>query len=219
MKSIALIHTVQSVATAFGNTLQEYLDEEVKVHNLWDDFLANNPNEVGEFTIENRNRLFNDIKTAELTGADVIAVTCSTLTPIVKMIRPFVKVPLIAIDDAMAKKAVTFGSNIMILATAESTLQPTQDKLEEEAGLLGIQLNIQSMAVMEAFKALKDVDMERHDTILKETAKLLAGYDCIVLAQASMAHLEDKISRITGCTVLSSPKLCMQQIQETLKTV
>lgn len=219
MKSIALIHTVQSVATAFGNTLQEYLDEEVKVHNLWDDFLANNPNEVGEFTIENRNRLFNDIKTAELTGADVIAVTCSTLTPIVKMIRPFVKVPLIAIDDAMAKKAVTFGSNIMILATAESTLQPTQDKLEEEAGLLGIQLNIQRMAVMEAFKALKAVDMERHDTILKETAKLLAGYDCIVLAQASMAHLEDEISRITGCTVLSSPKLCMQQIQETLKTV
>lgn len=219
MKSIALIHTVQSVATAFGNTLQEYLDEEVKVHNLWDDFLANNPNEVGEFTIENRNRLFNDIKTAELTGADVIAVTCSTLTPIVKMIRPFVKVPLIAIDDAMAKKAVTFGSNIMILATAESTLQPTQDKLEEEAGLLGIQLNIQRMAVMEAFKALKAVDMERHDAILKETAKLLAGYDCIVLAQASMAHLEDEISRITGCTVLSSPKLCMQQIQETLKTV
>lgn len=219
MKSIALIHTVQSVATAFGNTLQEYLDEEVKVHNLWDDFLANNPNEVGEFTIENRNRLFNDIKTAELTGADVIAVTCSTLTPIVKMIRPFVKVPLIAIDDAMAKKAVTFGSNIMILATAESTLLPTQDKLEEEAGLLGIQLNIQRMAVMEAFKALKAVDMERHDAILKETAKLLAGYDCIVLAQASMAHLEDEISRITGCTVLSSPKLCMQQIQETLKTV
>lgn len=219
MKSIALIHTVQSVATAFGNTLQEYLDEEVEVHNLWDDFLANNPNEVGEFTIENRNRLFNDIKTAELTGADVIAVTCSTLTPIVKMIRPFVKVPLIAIDDALAKKAVTFGSNIMILATAESTLQPTQDKLEEEAGLLGIQLNIQRMAVMEAFKALKAVDMERHDTILKETAKLLAGYDCIVLAQASMAHLEDELSRITGCTVLSSPKLCMQQIQETLKTV
>lgn len=219
MKNIVLIHTVQSVATAFGNTLQEYLDEEVKVHNLWDDFLANNPNEVGEFTIENRNRLFNDIKTAELTGADVIAVTCSTLTPVVKMIRPFVKVPLIAIDDAMAKKAVTFGSNIMILATAESTLQPTQDKLEEEAGILGIQLTIQRMAVVEAFKALKAVDMERHDAILKETAKQLAGYDCIVLAQASMAHLEDEISCITGCTVLSSPKLCMQQIQETLKTV
>lgn len=219
MKNIALIHTVQSVAAAFGNTLQEYLEEEVKVHNLWDDFLANNPNEVGEFTIENRNRLFNDIKTAELTGADVIAVTCSTLTPVVKMIRPFVKVPLIAIDDAMAKKAVTFGSNIMILATAESTLQPTQDKLEEEAELLGIRLDIQRMAVMEAFKALKAMDMERHDEILKDTAKQLAGYDCIVLAQASMAHLEDEISRITGCTVLSSPKLCMQQIQETLKSV
>lgn len=219
MKSIALIHTVQSVATTFSNTLQDFLAEEVKVHNLWDDFLANNPNEIGEFTIENRNRLFNDVKSAEMTGADMIVVTCSTLTPVVKMIRPFVKVPLIAIDDAMAKKAVTYGSKVLVLATAESTLQPTKDKLEEEAAAINVQLDIECMAVMEAFKALKAVEMDRHDAILKEKAKTISGYDCIVLAQASMAHLEDAISEITGCPVLSSPKLCMGQIQEVLTTI
>ena len=72
MKSIALIHTVESVAVSFGKTLKKILNEEVKIHNIWDDFLANNPNEIGEFTIDNRNRLFNDIKSAEMTGADVI---------------------------------------------------------------------------------------------------------------------------------------------------
>lgn len=219
MKSIALIHTVQSVATTFGNTLQEFLDEEVKVHNLWDDFLANNPNEIGEFTIENRNRLFNDVKTAEMTGADMIVVTCSTLTPVVKMIRPFVKVPLIAIDDAMAVKAVTYGSRILVLATAESTLEPTKAKLLEEAAAIQKNLDIQCMAVMEAFKALKAMEMDKHDAILKETAKSVSGYDCIVLAQASMAHLEQPISEITGCPVLSSPGLCMEQIQKVLSTI
>ena len=101
MKSIALIHTVKTVANSFDQTLKDYVGEPVKVHNLWDDFLANNPNEIGEFTIENRCRLYNDIKSAEMTGADMIVVTCSTLTPVVNMIRPFIKVPLIAIDDAM----------------------------------------------------------------------------------------------------------------------
>ena len=51
MKSIALIHTVKTVAVSFDETLKQYVGEEIRVHNLWDDFLANNPNEVGEFTI------------------------------------------------------------------------------------------------------------------------------------------------------------------------
>lgn len=219
MKSIALIHTVQTVATTFGSNLQNFLDEEIKIHNIWDDFLANNPNEIGEFTIDNRNRLFNDIKSAELTGADMIVVTCSTLTPVVNMIRPFIKVPLIAIDDAMGKKAVTYGDKIMVLATAESTIQPTKDKLCEEAAMLGKTLDIDSKAVVDAFHAMKAMEMDRHDAILKEIVKELKGYDCIVLAQASMAHLEQDISRITGCPVLSSPGLCMGQVQELLKTI
>ena len=124
MKSIALIHTVKTVANSFEQQLKDYVGEPVKIHNLWDDFLANNPNEIGEFTIENRCRLYNDIKSAEMTGADMIVVTCSTLTPVVNMIRPFVKVPLIAIDDAMGRKAVTYGDKILVLATAGSTEKP-----------------------------------------------------------------------------------------------
>ena len=54
MKSIALIHTVKTVACSFDQQLKDYVGEPVKIHNLWDDFLANNPNEIGEFTIENR---------------------------------------------------------------------------------------------------------------------------------------------------------------------
>ena len=133
MKSIALIHTVKTVANSFDQTLKDYVGEPVKVHNLWDDFLANNPNEIGEFTIENRCRLYNDIKSAEMTGADMIVVTCSTLTPVVNMIRPFIKVPLIAIDDAMGRKAVTYGDRILVLATAGSTEVPMREKLNAEA--------------------------------------------------------------------------------------
>lgn len=219
MKSIALIHTVKTVAVSFDATLKDYVDEEVKVHNLWDDFLANNPNEVGEFTIENRNRLFYDIKSAEMTGADLIVVTCSTLTPVVNMIRPFVKVPLIAIDDAMGRKAVTYGERILILATAGSTREPLTEKLLAEAEKLGKKVHIDFRDNPEAFKAMKAVQMDRHDALLLQMAEEISGYDCVVLAQASMAHLDKKIQEICKIPVLSSPTLCLEQVKETLKSI
>ena len=219
MKSIALIHTVKTVANSFEQKLKDYVGEPVKIHNLWDDFLANNPNEIGEFTIENRCRLYNDIKSAEMTGADMIVVTCSTLTPVVNMIRPFVRVPLIAIDDAMGRKAVTYGEWILVLATAGSTEGPMREKLNAEAAKLGKSIQIDFQANAEAFQAMKAVQMERHDAILLDMAKNISGYDCVVLAQASMAHLDQKIEEICKIPVLSSPGLCMEQVKETLKTI
>lgn len=219
MKSIALIHTVKTVANSFEQKLKDYVGEPVKIHNLWDDFLANNPNEIGEFTIENRCRLYNDIKSAEMTGADMIVVTCSTLTPIVNMIRPFVRIPLIAIDDAMGRKAVTCGERILVLATAGSTEGPMREKLNAEAAKLGKSIQIDFQANAEAFQAMKAVQMERHDAILLDMAKNISGYDCVVLAQASMAHLDQKIEEICKIPVLSSPGLCMEQVKETLKTI
>ena len=219
MKSIALIHTVKTVANSFEQKLKDYVGEPVKIHNLWDDFLANNPNEIGEFTIENRCRLYNDIKSAEMTGADMIVVTCSTLTPVVNMIRPFVRVPLIVIDDAMGRKAVTYGDRILVLATAGSTEGPMREKLNAEAAKLGKSIQIDFQANAEAFQAMKAVQMERHDAILLDMAKNISGYDCVVLAQASMAHLDQKIEAICKIPVLSSPGLCMEQVKETLKTI
>ena len=219
MKSIALIHTVKTVANSFEQKLKDYVGEPVKIHNLWDDFLANNPNEIGEFTIEYRCRLYNDIKSAEMTGADMIVVTCSTLTPVVNMIRPFVRVPLIAIDDAMGRKAVTCGERILVLATAGSTEGPMREKLNAEAAKLGKSIQIDFQANAEAFQAMKAVQMERHDAILLDMAKNISGYDCVVLAQASMAHLDQKIEAICKIPVLSSPGLCMEQVKETLKTI
>ena len=148
-------------------------------------------------TLNNKNRLFLDLKSAEMTGADLIVVTCSTLTPYLKEIRKFISVPVVAIDDAMTKKAVSLGSRFLVLATAESTLEPTADKLMEDAAAAGKEISIDRKAVR----------------LLKAEAEKISGYDCIVLAQASMAHLEGVIREITGIETLSSPKLCMELVR------
>ncbi|HJC67478.1 MAG TPA: aspartate/glutamate racemase family protein [Candidatus Enterocloster excrementigallinarum] len=223
MKSIALIHTVKSLATSFDEKLRKSLKKDVKIYNLWDDFLAINPNEIGRFTVENRNRLLLDIKAQEMTGADLIVTTCSTLTPVVEMIRPLIQTPIIAIDDAMAKQCAELAGNVLVIATAESTLVPTVSKIRFEAEARNKRTDqprpytIETCLCREAFEALQHMDMETHDKLIKEKAWELKGYDCIVLAQASMAHLEKSIARITGCPTLSSPGLCIQEIKEKLE--
>ncbi|MEG1943475.1 MAG: aspartate/glutamate racemase family protein, partial [Angelakisella sp.] len=129
MKRIALIHTVKSVLDSFEGLLREAIGDELLISNTLDDFLASDAAARGEFSVDNQNRLFYLLKAEELTHADIIVVTCSTLTPTVTALRGLIKTPVIAIDDAMTRLAVQSGEKITIMATAQSTVEPTRQKL------------------------------------------------------------------------------------------
>lgn len=217
MKRIALVHTVRPVLGSFPELLQSVVGQELKMHNLLDEFLASDPADIGYFSIENRNRLLNDIKSCELTGADLIVVTCSTLTPTVQLIRPFIKVPVIAIDDAMTQKAVRIGTKIKVLATAMSTLKPTIAKLQQEAQAAGITIEVDAQDNLEAYTAMRAGDMVTHDRLVLKDIEQIKGYDCIVLAQASMGHLQAQAQEIAGVPVLASPILCCEMVKEKIK--
>jgi Asp/Glu/hydantoin racemase len=218
MTKVALIHTVKSVLNTFEGRIKDALGD-VKIINTLDEYLASDPAEKGEFTIENMNRLFSFIKNAEIADADAVVVTCSTLSPTVEKIKPFIKIPVITIDEAMIKKAVENGKKITILATAESTIEPTKSGLLREAEKLDKHLELSIVICHEAYEAIKAGDAKHHDDILKKRALEIKQQDVVVLAQASMAHMQDIIERICGCTVLSSPDLCINQLKQTLKNL
>lgn len=217
MKRIALVHTVRPVLASFSQLLESVVGEPLKIHNLLDEFLASDPAEIGYFSNENRNRLFNDLKSCELTHADLIIVTCSTLTPAVQLIRPFISVPIIAIDDAMTEQAVRIGKKIKVVATAMSTLKPTIAKLEQEAKLAGVEIAVDAQDHESAYTAMRAGDMATHDRLVLEMIEEVKGYDCIVLAQASMGHLQQKAQEIAGVPVLASPILCCEKVKKLLK--
>ena len=216
MKSIGLLHTVPSVLATFEGKLRDAMpDEELLIHNTLDTYLSSDANIRG-FTKENQTRLFLLLKAIELECVDVIVVACSTLTPSVDLIRPFLSIPLVAIDDVMTAKAVQQGERITVLATAYSTIKPTTTKLNNEAAKIGRVLQLDDIVCAEAFTAILKLDQETHDRLLKRTAESIKDRDVIVLAQASMAHLEQEIQQITGIPTLSSPELCITQVKEIL---
>jgi hypothetical protein len=65
-----------------------------------------------------------------------------------------------------------------------------------------------------AFPAITAGDAETHDRLIAETAKRVAdSCDVILLAQGSMARMEKPLAELTGKTVLSSPRLGIEQIK------
>lgn len=216
MKSVVLLHTIQNVLNSFEPLLREVLEYEIKVHNILDEFLVTDATARGTFTTTNRQRLMNDLVNAQLTGADMIVVTCSSLTPFVAQSRPFFSTRIVAIDDAMTARAVRLGSRIAVLATASTTVAPTMGKLEADAATAGVSVDLSSQLCPEAIAALKRGDKETHDRLVLDMVRQAKSADVIVLAQASMAHLQEEAEKLAGVPVLASPRLCCESVKELL---
>ena len=215
MPRVAAIYTVPSVLATFPDLIRATIPG-AEVSNTLDDFLTTDPIARGEFTRNNLNRLHAFFRCAEMAGADVIVVTCSTLTPPTEILRPLVSTPIITIDGPMLKQAVALGSSITLMATSPSTVEPAQIGLTREAERQGKKISVKVMVNEKAFNAIRNLDKEQHDRLVLEQAAGVKGSDVIVLAQASMAHLEEEVQKATGITTLSSPKLCMEELKKVL---
>jgi Asp/Glu/hydantoin racemase len=219
MKRIACIHTVYSVIDSFTKQLREGIPGEFLIHTVYDDFLATDPSpaQAGKFTAINHQRLRLDMQTQALTGADVIVVTCSTLSPSVRLLRNEFNVPVVAIDDAMVQEAVATGTKIGLMATATSTVEPSASAIRAAAAAMGKEIDLKVLCNEQAILALKAGDPATHDRLVLEMADQMKDRDVIVLAQASTAYMEQPVAERSGVTTLSSPARCIAQLRKMLE--
>jgi hypothetical protein len=119
----------------------------------------------------------------------------------------------------MADAAVTQGSTIGVLATAVTTLEPTQALVLDRAARLHRKVSVVPHLCVGAFDALVAGDRKTHDTRVSEGLLALAGkVDVVVLAQASMASvLAGPNAPFIRVPVLSSPELGVQRLVAVLE--
>jgi Asp/Glu/hydantoin racemase len=154
---------------------------------------------------------------AEDAGVDVIFSACSSLGPALDVARRLVHVPVVKIDDAMARAAVSRATRIGVLATVPSTLAPTADLLRAHAAAADRQVVITPHLCEGAFDILMAGDRDRHDQMVIDGARALAAdVELIVLAQGSMARLAPRLAEQTGMDVLASPRMGIQEVARVL---
>jgi aspartate/glutamate racemase len=215
LSNLVLIHTVPPLVDVFTKLCMQKLAGVQTLHILDEPLLKSIQNR-GSLAEEDSERLLTHLLIAEKVNADVVLVTCSTVSPLVDNIRPNINVPVLKIDDAMIAAAVDEASSIGVVATNQTTLEPTRQALENQAKIVNKKIITKMVLVENALQALFRGEGEIHDRMVKDAMfSLSKSVDLVVLAQASMARVLDSIPENERTVpILSSPYLALDQVKK-----
>jgi glutamate racemase len=130
--------------------------------------------------------------------------------------QPLVDIPILQIDAPMAEKAVEIGDKIGLLTTLKTTVPSSSRLIYEKAEERGKQVEVKQVLCNEAYEKLRGGDVEGHDRLLlAEIDRLSESVDVVVMAQLSMAAMEEKVSQCK-VAVLTSGRLGFQRAKEML---
>jgi Asp/Glu/hydantoin racemase len=211
MSRLAVLHTVSALAERFKPMFREKIPDIDTFHmvdeSLLQDLMRHGPKP------EITRRVVTFASLAADAGADLIVFTCSSTSPAIDVARQTIAAPIMKIDDPMAARAVELGRRIGVVCTTTSTKGPSADLVRAHAREQSRDVEVEALLVDGAFQALSTGNREEHDRLVSAAAAGLAKrVDVIVLAQASMAHLEDGLKSAVSVPVLSSPRLCVEAV-------
>ena len=217
MIKVMCVHTAMALVGPMTELFKEILPE-VKLNHIADDSLIQEVIANNQVTPNVRRRLLSYYLTAADAGADVVFNTCSSVGDIADYGNLYAPIPIFRIDGPMADKAVNSAKRIGVISTLSTTLDPTCRLLQNAAKRAGKDVILVEGLAQGAFQAGQSGDGETHDRLIAEAAAKIADQvDLFVLAQGSMARMEQRLSELTGKPVLSSPVLGVQGLRKFLK--
>ncbi|MDA8218317.1 MAG: hypothetical protein M0Z94_11940, partial [Dehalococcoidales bacterium] len=96
---VAVIHTAASVMKIVADALEEAIPG-VQVVNILDDSIVPDAVKAGDITDNLQKRMLTHFEAAEMTGADLVLLACSTVGETADSARPFMSKPVLRIDEA-----------------------------------------------------------------------------------------------------------------------
>lgn len=146
----------------------------------------------------------------ELSAADAVLCTCSTIGPLADEMAARVS-NIIRIDRPALTAACQHGGRPAIAICLDSTRGPTLALLAECAAAEGIDIEPSVIMCADAWPFFETGDMDAFAASIAATVRQEVGdADCVVLAQASMrvaeAHLVD-----LDVPVITTPRLAVEQ--------
>ena len=216
-KTVFVLHTSFSLVDVLGKRLSD-LDPGMRIVNIADDSLLPDVRSAGHLTSSVARRLVGYAVLAESAGADVIFNTCSSVGEAADLMRQVVDIPVVKIDERMAEEAVSYGSQVAVVATLPTTLDPTIRLIQYKAQESEREVEIRCYLVEGALDVLMSRDAERHDAmILDEVESAAQQADVIVLAQASMARLVPKLEGKLAVPILTSLASGIEKLKSALE--
>jgi Asp/Glu/hydantoin racemase len=217
LKTVYAIHTGPVLVDVIRSLTSELLPG-VRVVNVVDDGLLAEVREAGQLTTAVYRRMIGYGMTAAGSGADAILNCCSSVGEAAELLQRMIDIPVVRIDDAMARQAVNLGPRIAIVATLATTLEPTKRLIARRAKESQREVKLMSYVVDGAFDKLLEGDGVKHDALVNEIIdRAMLENDVIVLAQGSMARLVMARKPGDKVPVLTSPRTGVESLRDHLQ--
>ena len=218
-RKIAFVHTVFPAFGIFDPLVKELLPKDMVVYHITDEILAKVVVAQGRLSPFLYRRVAEHAHAAEQAGAELVQLTCSSISPCADIATAMVGIPVLKIDVPMIDKAFTIGTRIGVAATAISALNPLVDLVRSRAELMDKNVQVEPAFCEGAYAALfSRGDAETHDRIVRDTLKgLMSRSDVVLLAQASMQRVSDTIPAAEQTApILATPRLAIEHLRAML---
>lgn len=200
---LAILHTTPVTISSLTALCSRLLPG-VKVNHYLDDSILQQINAEGCVSPGVRYRFQSLIGLAAASKPDVILSACSSVGGMLEEARELFSIPLVRIDDPMARNAAARNSRIVVCATVKSTLEPTLELIRRyaEPGC-----EVESLLIAEAGKLLATGDKEAYlSLIASRLGEAAERSETVVLAQASMAEAVQRMPEALQARFLTSPE-------------
>ncbi len=194
MKKLFLINTITNFKDIIFDLHAVPFQKEnpdIEIFNIMDDTLLKETVANGGITSSVMRRMYNYTMQAVECGADCVMGTCTSVNAAAKFIRPLAPIPVLNIDEPLAREAVKAGKKIGVLATLPTSPGAIIRLMEDNAKEQGLNIDIVTKVAEGAFDVLCAGDRAKHDEMINENLYSLAKeVDAIVFAQISMSMLK-----------------------------
>ncbi len=208
----AVIPAIEPLKAAFSRQAPD-----VRLVNILDEGLITEVERLGRITPGLVRRLTTLVGLAEQAGARLVLLSCTAYSPVADQVQAQSDIPVLKIDELMVRDALGRARRIGLIATVPAGLNMQQQLIEQLASDMGREVELDTMLRPEAFEALSAGRRDEHDAIvLGAVEELAARNELVMLAQASMGHLAERVPAGVSVPVLSSPTLAVQKVKEML---
>lgn len=214
MEKIAIVYTslgglIQTMKKEFAQAMPG-----CSLVNIADDSLIREVMENGSVTKGVRERMMHYFQAAAQCKPVVIVSACSSVGEVAEEADRLLDIPVVRIDHAMIEKALQEGNRIGVLASLGTTMEPTVSYIRRLAEGRGQKVQVVGKVAKGAYEANARGETEVHDSLIAQAAKEIGPVvDVMILAQGSMARMEETLRAQTGLPVYSSPRLCVEEVK------
>ncbi|MGB9698652.1 MAG: aspartate/glutamate racemase family protein [Thermodesulfobacteriota bacterium] len=212
---VALISSTKAVFRPMEAAFAEIFPEAQLMHIL-DETLLEDFRREGGLSPHSRTKALQMAMIAQKAGVDGILFTCSTLSPAVDDLRPFISVPMVKIDEPVISFLVQNFKNIALLATAETVLKSVENQFKIIAERLSRQISWHSFVKSDAWPLLNKNPEDFYKIMGTYASQLGEKHEALLLTQVSMAPAKNFVEEALKPKIFASPSFAVRAIKEIL---